>query len=205
MSRIHDNVTWQDATGKWAVGFFLELPSWGNDEDERSEFDHDKFEFASTGHATPISAMAAWDGANPGGTWEIYYHKDNLEEIERYSLMARAYKDPKFAAEWEEKKRKEKNRKHRAELKKRLLASQGGAPDKYSTFTIGLGDSPDFSHVFTEVRLKLVGDWLGFDEPKKLKNSTKYSFTKVWNTKTQALGPRVVDIRKQTFSLGYRY
>lgn len=204
MSRYHENVTWQDVSGKWAVGFFEELPSWG-DEEERSEFNMDKFEFASTGHSSPLKAMDAWYGPNPGGTWEIAYSSESREAIEEYNLMARAYRDPKFAKEWEDKKRRLKNRKHRAGLKKQLLESRDGAPDKYSSFTIGLGDSPDFSHVFTDVRLKVSGDWLGFDEPKKLKNSTKYSFTKIWNTKTQSLGPRVVDIRRNAFARGYQY
>lgn len=74
MSRHHPNVSWQSADGTWSSGFhpavsFPEDP----DDDWGVEFDHDAFEWVTTGHPDASSAHRRWPGPNPGSSDEYSY------------------------------------------------------------------------------------------------------------------------------------
>lgn len=111
MSKNHDNVTWQSADGTWSIGFYAEdyLDCGGNEEecgDETHEwcrqFDHDRFQFVSCGHASENDAHRAWPGVNPGSSTSMHPYTElsaaGRSEIDALDDMAAQTFD-RYAAE----------------------------------------------------------------------------------------------------------
>lgn len=75
MSFHRENVTWPSPDGRWNIGFYDFYETGGDDEDHDPEwdveYDHSRFNWCSTGHATREEANDAWRGSNPGGG-EVY-------------------------------------------------------------------------------------------------------------------------------------
>lgn len=71
MSVNRANITWKSRNGTWNRGFYdyysvdTHKEDWDFEWDV--EYDYDRFNWVSTGHATQEAADASWNGANPGG------------------------------------------------------------------------------------------------------------------------------------------
>ena len=85
-----ENVTWPSEDGTWNIGFFDFWETGGEDRDFEwdVEYDWDKFNWCSTGHATREDADAAWTGPNPGGG---RFYAEVSDETRKYDAMARAW------------------------------------------------------------------------------------------------------------------
>jgi hypothetical protein len=96
MSRYRENVIWPSPDGTFSIGFYVLIPAWfeGADEEWDVEFDFSAFEWASTGHPDPASALNAWKGANPGCHHTIPERTTaNEAECAHLDAMARTYLD----------------------------------------------------------------------------------------------------------------
>lgn len=93
MSCNRENVVWKSRDGKWNIGFFdyyhVNQDSEDFDHEWDVEYDYDRFNWVSTGHATQEAAIDAWHGANPG-CHQI--HEEPDASTDRYDEMAKAYK-----------------------------------------------------------------------------------------------------------------
>ena len=96
MSLNRENVIWPAADGTWSIGFYdyTEVPGDSDDDDDFDyewdvEYDHSKFWWTSTGHASPDAAMADYcrSNCNPGGGDEILDRAANLAQCERLDAM----------------------------------------------------------------------------------------------------------------------
>ncbi|GAA4925054.1 hypothetical protein [Nesterenkonia rhizosphaerae] len=87
MSFHHENVIWQSPDMTWNLGFYERIPGNTTDPDYDAEwdddFDHNAFQFVSTGHPTSEAARRSWKGSNPGSSWEVPYCDAKADEIER--------------------------------------------------------------------------------------------------------------------------
>lgn len=92
MSVHRENITWKSRNGTWNRGFY---DFTYNDHDEDFdpewdvEYDYDRFNWVSTGHATQEAADRAWNGANPGSGNVI---DEPSAETDRLDAMAAAFK-----------------------------------------------------------------------------------------------------------------
>lgn len=194
MSFNWENVIWQSKDRTWSIGLFERISngdSWDSDYDAEwdDDYDQNKFHFASTGHATPESAKSAWKGTNPGGHTSIPWEKGNFEEIKQYELMAEIYADPALGVKLE----KAKIAKERRDFRAKLRADASLIPREFSNYMVWFNKNLGRSGV-----LKRDGDWLVLEGMKStLKNGkTKTTLHKVWNTKTENIGPEVTGIDK---------
>lgn len=85
MSKNRENVIWQSADGTWGRGFFetYATKDWSDDDyDDEWDVDYhyDTFSWVSVGHPTEQSALASWDGANPGGCTSYEYGQGEWPE-----------------------------------------------------------------------------------------------------------------------------
>lgn len=92
MSFHHENVIWQSPDGTWSRGFFTRL-SWDSgdpdyDPEWDDSFDHNEFQFVSTGHPSEESAHQSWGGSNPGGHTVYAYCVETADEIEQFEDLA---------------------------------------------------------------------------------------------------------------------
>lgn len=206
MSFNWENIVWQSKDGKFGIGFFdrISRGSWGDDDYDSEwddEFDYSVFSFASTGHLTANSAHSSWNGANPGSSTEIPYSRANAKEIAEYEEMAKAYKDPVYAQKRLEAKAKAEINKLRAVLLKRMRAD---LPQARSKFQVQFANSNVNVRTHITATLYEEGDWLGFNDTKKLKSGkTVPNFVRVWNTKTQSLAPKVIAMDKVVMARMY--
>lgn len=94
MSFHRENIVWQSLGGTWNRGFFTvsHIDS-GPDADPEwdVEYDMNSFSWVSTGHRTAEAAWDSWNGANPGGGWEVTRAEKTAEECDGYDAMAKRY------------------------------------------------------------------------------------------------------------------
>jgi hypothetical protein len=88
MSCNRENVTWKSRDGTWNRGFY-DFYQTGEDYEWDVEYDNDRFNWVSLGHATEEEANLSWDGANPGGG-EVYHEPS--AETDRFDAMAQVRK-----------------------------------------------------------------------------------------------------------------
>jgi hypothetical protein len=88
MSCNRENVTWKSKDGSWGRGFY-DFYQTGEDHEWDVEYYHERFHWASTGHATEEDAHLAWTGANPGGG---HVHETPSAETDKFDEMAKTCK-----------------------------------------------------------------------------------------------------------------
>lgn len=165
MSYNWENVVWESKDGLWNVGFFERISGGSYDDDEYDsewddEFNLSAFCFASRCHNTSDAASRAWDGANPGGTYEVKYSRATAKDIEEYNNMAKAWNDPLFAKKLALDKAKVEIRQIRSHLVKKLRETPLSDANRVQVQFAKNPDSASSRSVVTE-RLIKEGDWLG--------------------------------------------
>ena len=88
-----ENVIWKRPDGTWGYGFF-KVTDVGDDTEWDVDYDYNKFGWASVGHPTEEDALAAWQGANPGGGTII--EDPNDPSVQRYEQMAKECLQKRF-------------------------------------------------------------------------------------------------------------
>lgn len=208
MSYHHENIAWQTENGTWGIGFYERISngdnSWDSDYDSEwdDDFNFEKFQWASTGHATEEKAMAAWRGANPGSSTAISWSKANAREILEYEDMAKATNNPAYALEREARKEKEKSAAFRKTVRDRIRKNPPFSGVRYSV-RFSKSKLPSAYGMMEDITATLwtEGDWLVMKSEKVLKSGKKQAFDlKVWNTKTQTPAPSVVSIERSARS-----
>lgn len=119
MSRNHENVIWQSKDKTWSLGLFYKERIYSNHSEDGmdDEYDYNKFEFASVGHATERSALLSYSGPNTGGGTVITYHRNDAKDITDYDRMAQFFLNPKLAEAAAKKEFAKKKREHAKKLK----------------------------------------------------------------------------------------
>lgn len=203
MSFNHENVVWQNKEGRWSIGLFKRVPTgeytWEGDYDQEwdDDYDHTVFCYVGTGYATEEQAMNSYR-PNPGSHTVIPYKRGNTKEIAIYEDMAKAFKNPAYAKEREERLLKEESRalvkRVREHLRKEAPVLNGRYRVRFSKSKLpsATGMMEDREFILTQ-----EGDWLGFQMETVLKSGKrKPVFRKVWNTKTNSQEPHVISIQR---------
>lgn len=189
MSRNHENVIWQSKDKTWSLGLFKA--------EGRDDYDYDKFEFASVGHASEESANRSYPGPNTGGGTVISYRKENVPDIAEYDRMAQFYLHPELAEAAAKKEIAKKKREHAKKLKE-AFAENKDYKGRDVTVVIKLDDQPytrlGISQSYTGY-MHTEGDWLVVEG------------AKVKNLKTGRLNPKLheVTIARLPSSYGRMY
>lgn len=213
MSFYHENIVWQREDGCWGIGFYKRISrgssAWESDYDPEwdDDFDYSEFFFARTGFATEQQAINSWRGSNPGHHEIMSYTKKEAKQIAEYEDMVKAANDPAYAELRIERKLKEESRALVKAVRERLRKNPAPISGGYYYVRFSASKLPSSTGLMkdTTATLGRQGDWLGFVDTTTLKSGKKKQvFLKVWNTKTNAPAPSVLDIQKSTRSI-YRY
>lgn len=201
MSRNHENVIWQGKDKTWSLGLFHKETVYFNhsDEDENDEYDYNKFQFASVGHATEDSAMRSYPGPNTGGGTVVSYSKDNAKDIADYDRMAQFCLHPELAAAAEKKEAAKKKREHAKKLKE-AFAENNDYKGYDVTVVIKQDNQPYTILGISQSQTGYVrtdGDWLMVNK------------VKVKNLKTGRINPKLHEVRVtpqlSTYGRSYGY
>lgn len=202
MSRHHENILWQNESGRWSIGLFKRISGPGSfdpdyDSEWEDDFDATEFCFASSGHATQQKANESWTGPNPGGNDAVYFwNEENAAQILEFQDMAKACNNPAYAAERKMKIENAKAQKFQTELRDRLREKTIGTGQHRIKISLNTGrvvDAYGFSTTITTL-LYQEGDWL---LAKYTNHKNKTVEVKVWNTKTRTQGPKILDIESE--------
>jgi len=203
MSFNHENVVWQSKDGLWNIGLFKRVPTsentWDNDYDPEwdDDFDFSVFSYVRTGFGTEERAMAAYS-PNPGSHTVVPYKRGNTKDIADYEDMAKAFNNPAYAKEREERKAKEESRELVKRVRDRLRQEPPVLNGRYLVrFSKSKLPSATGMMEDREFLLSQQGDWLGFETETVLKSGKrKLAFLKVWNVKTNSQAPNVINVQR---------
>lgn len=203
MSWNHESVAWQSKDKTWSIGFypatFTGSEADGDDPEWDVDYDYNRFEWVSTGHATSDAASkAGYNHYGNFGSPDLFpWRKDLIADIANFEEMALWHKNPEQAKLNLKKKIAKLNRAHAAKLKEQF-AEKNDFKGLYVTVTLKLDDQPHTRLGVSQGHTgyaTVVGDWLMVGK------------AQVKNMKTGRLNRKLHEVRidRAPSSYGYGY